>query len=123
MKTWIVTGAVLAGLAVIIGAFGAHGLKPRISAENMTIYETAVQYHMFHSIGLLLIGIIGLYFNHDVVNLPAIFILTGIIIFCGSLYCLAITDLRWLGAITPIGGVSFVIGWGLFAYKLWRYTP
>ncbi len=120
MKAWIIIGAVLAGISVISGAFGAHGLKPKITPHDLAIYETAVHYHMIHALALILLGLIGFYFNADVVYLPGIFILTGILIFSGSLYTLVLTNLRWFGAITPIGGVSFVIGWGLLAYNLWR---
>lgn len=122
MKSWIIIGAVLAGISVIAGAFGAHGLKPRISPNYLAIYETAVQYHMFHSLALIVLGLIGFYINQHVVYLPGIFILTGIIIFSGSLYCLVLTNLRWFGAITPIGGVSFVVGWIWLAYNVWRST-
>ncbi len=123
MKTWIIIGAILAGMAVAMGAFGAHGLKSRIYPEDLTIYETAVQYHMIHAIALLIIGLMGVYFSQDVISLPALLIFSGIILFSGSLYLLVLTDTRWLGAITPIGGVAFVAGWGMLAYKLWKYIP
>ncbi len=123
MKMWIIIGAISAGMAVALGAFGAHGLKPHISPEDLTIYETAVQYHMIHAVALLIIGLMGVYFPQDVIFLPAMLIFSGIILFSGSLYLLVLTDTRWLGAITPIGGVAFVAGWGMLAYKLWKVAP
>lgn len=111
MKTWIVAGASLAGLAVILGAFGAHGLKSKISPDDLVIFETGVRYHMYHALGLILIGILGFYYSAEVIQLPAVLLTLGIVLFSGSLYVLVFTGLRWMGAITPLGGVALIAGW------------
>ena len=118
MKNWIILGASLAGLAVILGAFGAHGLKNKVSPADLAIFETGVQYHMYHALGLILIGILGFHYNSDVIQLPAALLSIGILIFSGSLYILVLTGLRWMGAITPIGGVAFIAGWLLLVLRI-----
>jgi uncharacterized membrane protein YgdD (TMEM256/DUF423 family) len=120
MKSIIITGSLLAGLAVLLGAFGAHGLKEKVSPEDILIFETGVKYHMYHALGLVLIGFLGFHFTKDVIHLPSILFLVGIVIFSGSLYLLVLSGARWLGAITPMGGLAFIIGWLLLAYNLYR---
>tara|TARA_B100000029_G_scaffold323452_1_gene315798 strand:- start:259 stop:624 length:366 start_codon:yes stop_codon:yes gene_type:complete len=120
MKTWLIVGASLAGVAVLLGAFGAHGLKSKFSTEDLAIFETGVRYHMYHALGLLLIGGIGFHVAQEIIQIPAYLLLAGILIFSGSLYLLVLTDTRWLGAITPIGGLCFVAGWLLLAFNLYR---
>ncbi len=103
-------------LVVGLGAFGAHGLKSRLTEDMMSVYQTGVQYHFYHALGLVLIGIIAF-------HLPASTLLkwsgwtmfAGIVLFSGSLYLLAITQTRWLGMITPIGGLAFIVSWLLLA--------
>lgn len=118
MKNWIVLGASLAALAVVLGAFGAHGLKSKVTPEDLAIFETGVRYHMYHALGLILIGILGFHFNSEVIQLPAVLLSVGILIFSGSLYILVLTGLRWMGAITPIGGLALIAGWVLLAFRL-----
>lgn len=114
---WCVVGALLLSVAVLIGAFGAHALKERLDAYATTIYERAVFYHFVHAFGLIAIGIAG--GAHvaapSVAGIAGWLLLAGIIIFSGSLYALALTRVRLLGAITPIGGIAFVGGWLTFA--------
>jgi len=117
---WIIIGSALAALAVAIGAFGAHGLKSRVSADDLIIFETGVRYHMYHSLALILLGLIGVNFQSNVVQLPAILFLVGIIIFSGTLYLIPLTGLRWLGAITPIGGTALILGWIMLIFNLIR---
>ena len=117
---WIIIGSALAALAVAIGAFGAHGLKSRISADDLIIFETGVRYQMYHSLALILLGLIGVNFQSNVVQLPAILFLVGIIIFSGTLYLIPLTGLRWLGAITPIGGTALILGWIMLIFNLIR---
>ena len=112
-----VTGAALGGLAVMLGAFGAHALKSRLGPEELGWWQTAVQYQMWHAIGLLAIGIARSMPTRG----PAWLLAAGTIIFSGSLYAMALTDARWLGAITPIGGVLMIAGWALLAWRLWRW--
>ena len=121
MKTWLIIGASLAGLAVLLGAFGTHGLKSRVSPEYLAIFKTGVRYHMVHAIGLLLIGAIGFHLNHDLIQIPAYLLTVGIVIFSGSLYLLVLTNTRWFGAVTPIGGACFIVGWLLLAFNIDRF--
>ncbi len=120
MKSIIITGAIFAGLAVILGAFGAHGLKTKISPEDLTIFETGVKYQMYHALGLILIGILGFHFQENTIQLPALLLVIGILVFSGSLYILVLSGLRWMGAITPLGGLAFIAGWLLLAFNLYR---
>ena len=116
--TWIIIGSVLAALAVSIGAFGAHGLKSKVSSEDLVIFETGVRYQMYHSLGLILIGILGFHYPSNIIQLPAILFLIGIIIFSGTLYLIPLTGLRWFGAITPIGGTALIAGWIALVYNI-----
>jgi uncharacterized membrane protein YgdD (TMEM256/DUF423 family) len=113
---WITTGSFLAFVAVLAGAFGAHGLKTRLEPEALDIYEVAVKYQMYHSLALILVGVLS-YQPSAKLSAAAWAFVSGIIIFSGSLYLLALTGLRWLGAITPIGGVAFLIGWLVLTLK------
>lgn len=102
-------GAIFMFLAVAMGAFGAHGLKGRLTPEMMDVYRTAVLYHLIHALALFALGVAA-------VNLPGrhwggILFVAGILLFSGSLYLLSITGIKWLGAITPLGGLCFLAGW------------
>lgn len=103
-----IAGAVLAGLGVAFGAFGAHALKTRLGAYELGVFETAVRYQMYHALALLAIGSRALGFS---ARWPTILFVLGVAIFSGSLYLLALTGARWLGAITPFGGAAFLAGW------------
>lgn len=114
MKFFIIAGAFNAMLAVILGAFGAHALKEKLTEKYLAIWETAVQYQMFHAIGLIIIGILmssSLLGPISQLNWAGWLLLAGIIIFSGSLYILSLSGIGILGAITPIGGVAFIVGW------------
>jgi uncharacterized membrane protein YgdD (TMEM256/DUF423 family) len=121
-KIIIIVAAFLLALAVAAGAFGAHALKNILSAERLETWQTAVQYHAWHALGLMLIAMIGTQFD-IAVTWPASLILAGIIIFSGSLYTLCLSGVGWLGAVTPIGGVAFIAGWIFFAIQVLRYKP
>jgi uncharacterized membrane protein YgdD (TMEM256/DUF423 family) len=108
MPSWTSVAAVLLALAVAIGAFGAHGLRGRIDDYSMTIYERAVLYHFIHALGLLIVSMMP---RPAGINWPAWLLLAGIVLFSGSLYVLAVTGIRALGAVTPFGGVAFIAGW------------
>jgi len=123
MRIWLVWGALLLALAIILGAFGSHTLQSRLTADHWSIYQTAVRYHLIHGAGLLLIGILGFQVSAGVVQLPAMLILLGTVIFSGSLYLLVLTDLKWLGAITPFGGLALAGGWLLLAFNVWKHLP
>jgi len=118
--TWSATGAILLALAVILGAFGAHGLRDRLDEYRMGVYEKAVFYHFIHALGVLIVSILPKTgtFSDFATNLVCILLLIGIVIFSGSLYLLAITGNRMLGAITPIGGLSFIAAWLALAWFL-----
>ncbi len=120
MKSIIMTGALLAGLAVMLGAFGAHALKAKVSPEELSVFDTAVKYHMAHALGLILIGVLGFHFPKEIIYLPALLLIGGVLIFSGSLYILVISNVRWFGAITPFGGIALIAGWLLLAFNLYR---
>ena len=117
------TASILLALAVAIGAFGAHGLKAHLSTAMMQIYKTGVEYQCYHALGLLLIGILSISMPSGLLNWSAILLTIGIIMFSGSLYVLAITGIKWLGAITPLGGLSFIAGWILLFVAVWKKMP
>jgi len=113
--TWSGIAALLMALAVMLGAFGAHGLKDRLDAYSMEVYQKAVFYHFVHALGLLVVTLSPRTANLIWVN---ILLVTGILIFSGSLYLLAVTGVRTLGAITPLGGISFIAAWLMLAWHL-----
>ena len=122
MKSLLIVGSVFAALSVLLGAFGAHGLKNRLSIEDLAIFETAVRYQMYHALGILLMGLGSIDLTEKLVSTPAYFLILGIIIFSGSLFLLVFTNLRWFGAITPIGGLCLIIGWLLLAYNIYFHS-
>jgi uncharacterized membrane protein YgdD (TMEM256/DUF423 family) len=119
---WIAIGAVLMALAVGMGAFGAHGLKERLDAYSMSVYEKAVLYHFFHALGILLVTLLARTnaITPEGQARAAWLLFIGILVFSGSLYALAISGARILGAITPIGGLAFILGWLVLAYEALR---
>ena len=122
MRILFIIGSLFAALSVLLGAFGAHGLKNRLSMEDLAIFETAVRYQMYHALGILLMGVASFYLSEKLVSIPAYFLILGIIIFSGSLFLLVFTNLRWFGAITPIGGLCLIIGWLLLAYNIYFHS-
>jgi uncharacterized membrane protein YgdD (TMEM256/DUF423 family) len=122
---WSAVGAVLLGIAVIMGAFGAHGLRNRLDTYSMGVYEKAVLYHFIHALGLLIVSVLprtGLLSQSGSAWVCAL-LFAGIIVFSGSLYVLAMTGIKTFGAITPLGGLSFIVGWFLLAALLLRGVP
>ena len=120
-KTALLAGSALGFLSVGIGAFGAHALKPFLLETNrLATYETAVQYQMYHGLALLLCGILGILMPKTDFSMVAILFLLGILIFSGSLYLLCATGIKWLGAITPLGGTAFLAAWLLMAWKIMK---
>ena len=121
MKLFILLGSINAFIGVALGAFGAHGLKSRVTPELLIVWQTGVQYHLMHALGLLLIGIIiQLMPDVPLVRNAGWSIQVGILLFSGSLYALVLSGVRTLGMVTPLGGVAFLIGWILLAYAVWR---
>jgi uncharacterized membrane protein YgdD (TMEM256/DUF423 family) len=119
-QTILLAGAIFMALAVLLGAFGAHALKKVLSPDMLVIYKTGVEYQFYHALGLLLIGLIGFHIESKYLRWSGLFISIGIIIFSGSLYVLTLSGIKALGAITPIGGLSFVAGWIFLAIAFWK---
>lgn len=117
---WLMIGAIGAALAVSTGAFGAHILEPIVSESVFITYQKAVRYQMYHSIGLIIVALISSQTPTKAVNIAGWCLLIGMITFSGSLYLIVFTGFSWLGAITPIGGVLFVIGWISLAFSGFR---
>ncbi len=126
---FIVIGALAAMLAVLLGAFGAHGLRNLVSPAELATYHTGVEYHFYAAFGLIVVGLLESK-RHDGADVTAAMdrglawagwlMLTGIVMFSGSLYALTLTGMRSLGMITPLGGVSFIVAWALLARAAWR---
>ena len=109
---WIRVGALLGGLGVVAGAFGAHGLEGKLDSRSLETFETAAKYQMYHAPALLAVGLLALHGRRGrLLGLAGWSFLLGVLIFSGTLYALAFTGLRWLGAITPIGGLGLIAGW------------
>lgn len=122
MKVFLIIGAINALLSVGIGAFGAHGLEGKISAKYLDIWKTGVTYQMFHSTGLMVIGLLlGKFPESSLLNWAGWLMFSGIILFAGSLYILAVTQIKLLGAITPLGGVAFLTAWLLVVIAVWKW--
>jgi uncharacterized membrane protein YgdD (TMEM256/DUF423 family) len=107
-------------IAVLLGAFAAHGLKSRLSVQLLITFQSGVQYHFYHALGLILIGLITTQISAAGIKLSAWLMISGIILFSGSLYLLAITEIRQFGMITPVGGVCFILAWSVLAISIFR---
>ena len=122
MKIFLLLGSLSAFLGVALGAFGAHGLKSKVSPEMLAVWETSVLYHLMHALGLVFIGILcHLMPDVALVRNAGWAILVGTILFSGSLYLLVLTGTKPLGMLTPLGGVASLIGWLLLAIAAWQY--
>ena len=111
----LVAGALLAALGIVLGAFGTHGLRDTLGAREVGWWQTAVQYQMWQAVGLVALGALP-----RRLGLAASMIGGGAVLFSGSLYAMALTDARWLGAVTPLGGLLMILGWLLVAWRLAR---
>ena len=122
MAKLFITLASLSGmLAVVFGAFGAHALKGKLDDQALKVFETAVQYHFYHTFALLVVGVIALNQPQTVLLKSSGWLfVVGILVFSGSLYLLSLTGVRWLGAITPLGGLALIAGWGCLAAAGWK---
>lgn len=119
---FVFLGAINMAFAVMLGAFGAHGLKNKVTSEQLAWWHTGVEYHVYHALALLVIG--TLMAAQSQLALPkgsAWALQIGIVIFSGSLYAMTLGAPRWFGAITPIGGTAFIVGWLWLAYAAWEY--
>jgi uncharacterized membrane protein YgdD (TMEM256/DUF423 family) len=116
-RFFLIAGALSAALAVMLGAFGAHGLRGRLPADLLAISQTASQYHVYHALGLLAVGLLTTQLpTSSALRWSGGLMLAGTLLFSGSLYLLAISGQRWLGAVTPLGGTAWIIAWLLLAW-------
>ncbi|PSB29946.1 DUF423 domain-containing protein [Stenomitos frigidus] len=121
-RVFLTVAAILAGLAVAAGAFASHALKERLTERALEIFETAARYQMYHALALFLVAILlsRVESAPSTLAVAGYAFIAGIAIFSGSLYALSLTGIKWLGAITPLGGVAFLIGWGCLAIAAWQ---
>lgn len=119
-RMFMVLGALYAFIGVAAGAFGAHGLKPRLSAEMLAVFEVAVRYQMYHAFALIAAAWIQSKWPSSLVTAGGWLFVVGTVLFSGSLYLMSVIGTRWLGAITPLGGLSFLAGWVCLAWAAWR---
>ena len=116
----IMVGCVLAAVGVALGAFGAHMLKTILEPPLLAAYDTATRYQMYHAFGMVLVGMAVRVYDDRRLAMAGWLFATGILLFCGSLYGIALAGLKWLGPITPVGGLTFIIGWGILGWRVWR---
>jgi uncharacterized membrane protein YgdD (TMEM256/DUF423 family) len=121
-RTFFTIGAVLALIAVAAGAFGAHGLRDRLEPELLVTWETAARYGLYHALALLIVALAMARWPGAFWHAAGWFFVAGSLIFSGSLYALALTGARWLGALTPLGGLLLLIGWFTAAAAAWRHA-
>ncbi len=117
LRLFVMIGAINVLLSVALGAFGAHGLEGKITDHYLDVWKTGVQYHMLHGTAILIVAVLSQFLgSQKAVKTAGYLFQAGIVLFSASLYLLAVTGIGWLGAITPLGGVCFLIGWALLAY-------
>ena len=117
-RIFLAIASILGGLSIIAGAFASHALREKLSERALEIFETAARYQMYHALALLLVALLisQTEFSHSSLVIAGWAFIIGVTIFSGSLYALSLTDIKVLGAITPLGGLAFIIGWGALAY-------
>lgn len=118
--TWVMLGAILAAFGVGAGAFGAHGLKDKLTPEYLAVFETAVRYQMYHAFALITVGLVAMRVESTALKVAGIAFLVGILLFSGSLYTLVLSGTKAWGMITPVGGLSFIFGWVALAVAVIR---
>ena len=119
-RVFFVLGALSAFIGVAAGAFGAHGLKGRMSAEMLSVFEVGVRYQMYHAFALIAAAWVQATWPSSIVIAGGWLFVIGTILFSGSLYLMSVSGVRWLGAITPLGGLAFLAGWVCIAWGAWR---
>lgn len=119
-RTFVGIGAISAFVSVAAGAFGAHALRGRLTPESLAVFETAARYQMYHALGLLAVGWAVARWPAGPAQWAGWLFVIGTVLFSGSLYLLALSGIRWLGAITPLGGIAFLVGWLLLAFAVTR---
>ncbi|HEX3203701.1 MAG TPA: DUF423 domain-containing protein [Nitrospiraceae bacterium] len=118
-QVFVLLGALNAGISVAAGAFGAHALKAVLAPDMLGVFETASRYQMYHGLALLVVGLMGPRVPARSLAVGGWCFMAGIVLFSGSLYVLALSGIRWLGAITPLGGAAFLAGWMAVAWTAW----
>ncbi|GAB4542874.1 MAG: DUF423 domain-containing protein [Pleurocapsa sp.] len=121
-RIFLAIASALGGISVILGAFASHGLKEQLSDRALEIWKTGTQYQMYHALALSLVAVLLMVMETPPTSLTVAgwAFLAGILLFSGSLYALTLTDIKWLGAVTPLGGVAFIIGWGCLLLTAWN---
>jgi uncharacterized membrane protein YgdD (TMEM256/DUF423 family) len=119
-RFFFTSGAIAAFIAVALGAFGAHSLRNRLAPDMLNIFEVGVRYQLYHALGLLAVAWAIARWPESNLNAAGWAFIVGIVIFSGSLYILSITGIRWFGAITPIGGLAFLLGWAILVWSINR---
>ncbi len=119
-RRFLVTGALLGFLGVVLGAFAAHLLKDRLPPDLFAVFEVGVRYHMYHALALLAVGWAVAQYPAARLHFTGYCFAAGIVLFSGSLYLMSLTGMRLFGLVTPMGGVLFLAGWGWFAWSLWK---
>ncbi|MCR8914686.1 DUF423 domain-containing protein [Marinobacter panjinensis] len=121
LRIALICGALFALLAVMAGAFGAHGLRGVLGDRGLEVFQTAVTYQVYHSLALILVSILPMAgLSRRLLGIAAGFFVAGILLFSGSLYLLVLTDIRWVGPVTPVGGASYMVGWILVIISVFR---
>lgn len=125
MRFFLSSGAILAGISVASGAFATHALKTKLDDRALAIFETGARYQMYHAIALILVGLFlsRAEFGDPLLTTSGIAFILGIVLFSGSLYALSLSGVKWLGAVAPLGGIAFMVGWICFAIAAWRWKP
>lgn len=119
-RTFFALGALSAGVGVALGAFGAHALKARLAPDMLAVWETGVRYQLVHALGLLAVAWALARWPGGAVQASGWLFVAGTLLFSGSLYALALSGVRGLGAVTPLGGVAWIVGWACLAWGAWR---
>jgi|TARA_B100001079_G_scaffold8104_1_gene6772 uncharacterized membrane protein YgdD (TMEM256/DUF423 family) len=119
-SAWIVTGAVFGFLAVALGAFGAHGLKSKVTADTLSSFETAARYQIYHALALILVGVLANTVSSPLLEWSGRLFATGVVLFSGSIYLMVFTGVTSLGVVTPFGGLCFLAGWAALAVAAYR---
>lgn len=117
---WVILGSLAGALAVGLGAFGAHALRERLDPDALAVFDIAARYQMYHALALLAVGFLALRVDNLAVRIAGIAFVVGIVLFSGSLYALALSGQRWLGMVTPIGGLALIGGWIALAIAAFR---